>query len=291
MSEEGIVPGVFGRVLSGPADADHRDRLHHGARDHPRDHRRPRLPRRHDRDAAAGRVHRGQHLGASSCAGRRSTTSTSARRPFAPILAAIISRRPDRRQRGRGLPRAAGILLAIGVALWLARLRERAPDRRAHGRRALTSDRWRAPASAADEAGAEAEPEQGAEQGPEGRLDRLPRRPRDRARLDRARLLARRGDRLDRRRRRRPGPGGPARLLRPDVLHRGRVLLHEQGRPGLRHDLLLGDPRARALRRLDRRLGDLHDRRARDRLARRRLRLLHLRPLRPRSTCATRAPR
>ena len=81
----------------------------------------------------------------------------------------------------------------------------------------------------------------------------------------------RRGDR------RRAGAGRAAGVLRADVLHRRGLLLHEPRRPGLRHDVLVGHARARAVAGLDGRLGDLHHRHPRRRLAGRRGRPLLLR--------------
>ena len=43
--------------------------------------------------------------------------------------------------------------------------------------------------------------------------------------------------------------------VHPDALHRGRLLLHEQGRPGLRHDVLVDDEGVRAVGGLARRAG------------------------------------
>ena len=112
--------------------------------------------------------------------------------------------------------------------------------------------------------------------GPEGERDRVRRRAVDRAGVDGARLFARRRHRLGRRRRRRPGACRAAHLVHPDVPDRGGVLLHEPCRPGRGHDVLLGDPRDGAVRRLDRRLGGDHDGHPRRRLARRRRRALLL---------------
>ena len=98
--------------------------------------------------------------------------------------------------------------------------------------------------------------------------------------LDSTRLLACGCHRLDRGCGRCKGAGGPPRLVRPDVLHRGRVLLHEPRRHRLRHHVQLGHARDGPVDGLARRLGDLHHRHPGDRLARRRLGLLLLRPAR-----------
>ncbi len=111
----------------------------------------------------------------------------------------------------------------------------------------------------------------------EGR-DRLPRRADHRHLLDGAGLLAGGGAGDRRRAGRGAGAGGAAGQLRPDVPDRVVVLLHEPRRSGLRHVVLLDHAGDRPGRRLARRLGDLHDRHPRRRLARRRRRLLHLRP-------------
>ena len=112
------------------------------------------------------------------------------------------------------------------------------------------------------------------------RGDRLHGVARDRSLVDRTRLLARRRDRDGDRDRGRPGARRDARLVRADVPDRGRVLLPEPRRSGRRHDVLVGDADARSVGRLDRRVGDLHDRHSRDRLAGGRRRALLLRPRR-----------
>ena len=100
--------------------------------------------------------------------------------------------------------------------------------------------------------------------------DRLPVEPRDRRRVDRACVLARRHARVHRR-----DPedgdartGDPARLVPADPPDRLRLQVSEPRRPGLRHDVRLGHTRARAVGRLAQRLGDLRRRRDRDGVAR-----------------------
>ena len=117
----------------------------------------------------------------------------------------------------------------------------------------------------------------GGRQGSQAGCDRLLGRAGGGDRLDRAGLLAGRGDRDRGRGRGAAGAGRAAGLVRPDVPDRGGLLLHEPRRPGLRHQLLLDHPRDRPGRRLGRRLRGLHHRPDRDRLARRRRRVLHLR--------------
>ncbi len=101
-------------------------------------------------------------------------------------------------------------------------------------------------------------------QGAEEERDRVRLQRRDRGRLDRPRLQPRRDTRLRRRRGRAAVAGDPADQLRADVPGRRRLLLHEQGRPGLRHQLLLGDEGDGPAARLDRRLDDRRRRRDRD---------------------------
>ena len=117
------------------------------------------------------------------------------------------------------------------------------------------------------------------------RRDRVRRCAGDRAERDVACLLARGGDRPDRRPCRCRGSRRAARVVRADAPDRVGVLLPEQGRPGLRHDVLVGDAGDGALVGLARWLGDRDDGRARDRRARRRRRALRppdARPRRPR---------
>ncbi len=76
--------------------------------------------------------------------------------------------------------------------------------------------------------------------------------------------------------------GGDDRLLHPDAADRGGLQLHEQGRPGLRHQLHLGDPGDGAPPRLADRLGDRRRRHRRDGDPRLHRRQLHLPAVRPR---------
>ena len=64
MANQGIVSGLFSRVLPGAPDPDDCDRVHHADRDRPDHDRRPQLARRHDRVAAAVRLHDREHRGA-----------------------------------------------------------------------------------------------------------------------------------------------------------------------------------------------------------------------------------
>ena len=87
---------------------------------------------------------------------------------------------------------------------------------------------------------------------------------------------------------RRPAVAGdPADQLHPDVPGRRRLLLHEQSRPGLRHQLLLGDQGDGAAARLDRRLDDRRRRHHRDGQPRPDRRPLHLPALRLESAAAS----
>ena len=71
-------------------------------------------------------------------------------------------------------------------------------------------------------------------------------------------------------------------LVHADVLRRHGVLLHEPRRPGLRHDVLVGDTGDGTVGRLDRGLGDLRDRHPGRGLPGRRGGPLHVPVLRPR---------
>ncbi len=122
--------------------------------------------------------------------------------------------------------------------------------------------------------------ERGRRQGPEKKRDRLRLERRHRRRLDRAGLQPRRDARLRRRRGGDEVAGDPADQLRPDVPGRGRLLLHEQSRPGLRHQLLLGDQGDGPAARLDGGLGDRRRRRAGDGEPGADRRPLHVRALR-----------
>ena len=117
-------------------------------------------------------------------------------------------------------------------------------------------------------------------EGPEEERDRVRLQRRDRGRLDRSGLQPRRDPRLHRRGGRPAVAGDPADQLRADVPRRRRLLLHEQGRPRLRHELLLGDQGDGAAAGLDRRLDDRRRRRDRDGQPGADRRPLHLPPLR-----------
>ena len=170
-----------------------------------------------------------------------------------------------RRVQGVRLRQGHVALLDGGVHAHQARRGEARPDER----------RLRAVRDRGTEARARARP----------RRDRLRRLAGNRAQRDVAGLLAGRRHRADRRARGRRRAGSPAGLLRADAPDRLGLLLPQQGRPGLRHHVLLGDEGTRALVGLAGRLGDHHDRGARDRGARRRRRALrppHIRPRQPR---------
>ena len=93
-----------------------------------------------------------------------------------------------------------------------------------------------------------------------GKRDRLQGRPDHRHSLDGAGLLAGGGHRAGGGDGRRTGAGGTPGLVRSDVLRSHGLLLHEPRRPGLRHDVLVGDAGHGTVGRLDRGLGDLRDR-------------------------------
>ena len=112
--------------------------------------------------------------------------------------------------------------------------------------------------------------------GAQARRHLVPRRAGDRPGVHLARLLAGGHHRPGGRARRRLRARGAAGVVRADADDRLGLLLPQPGRPGLRHDVLLGHPRDGAVVGLDRRLGDRDDRRAGHRLARR-----HGRPVRP----------
>ena len=109
----------------------------------------------------------------------------------------------------------------------------------------------------------------------QGWSHRLRRRAGDRAQLDLAGLLHRRCHRCAGRPRRCARAGHHAGVVRTDAADRVGVLLPQQGRSGLRHDVLLGHPRDGPLGRLARWLGDHDDRCPRRRFARRRRGQLH----------------
>ncbi len=117
-------------------------------------------------------------------------------------------------------------------------------------------------------------------EGPEEERDRVRLQRRNRGGLDRARLQPRRDPGLRRRGSGPAGTGDPAGQLRADVPRRRRLLLHEQGRPRLRHELLLGDQGDGTAVGLDRRLDDRRRRRDRDGQPGADRRPLHLPPLR-----------
>ena len=151
-----------------------------------------------------------------------------------------------------------------------------APARSRATRGAIGGERSGSTAGAVPAAGL-----RGRRQGAEEERDRLRLQRRHRRRLDRAGLQPRRDARLRRRRRRPAGAGDPADQLHPDVPRRRRLLLHEQSRPGLRHQLLLGDQGDGPAARLDRRLGDRRRRHHRDGQPGPDRRPLHLRAVRP----------
>ncbi len=177
---------------------------------------------------------------------------------------ARVRHRLDQRPHPARLGDAARRLQAVGLRQGPLRLLARGlhPDQARDGQARLTrlAETTVPTAAGARRGGAR----------PQGGRDRVPRRDRDRPGVDRAGLLAGGGDRDDGGDGRRAGAGRAARVLHPDVPDRDRLLLHEQGGSGRGDDVLLGDARARAVAGVDRRLGGLHHRDPRRRLAGRR---------------------
>ena len=90
MSREHVLPPVLGKVHATPPHALYRDRLHDAAgvrADHLR--RRGAGARRHDRAAAALRLHRGQYRGAGAAQGHASTHEHFRTPTILPVLGAI----------------------------------------------------------------------------------------------------------------------------------------------------------------------------------------------------------
>ena len=122
MSREHVLPAVLGKVHRDPAHALHRDRLHDAAglrADHLR--RRGAGARRHDRAAAAVRVHGGQRRRAGAAQGSRSTTSISARRRSCRCSARCPAPSWSGPWTGRDPVQytIAAVLIGIGVVLWV----------------------------------------------------------------------------------------------------------------------------------------------------------------------------